>query len=356
MLCWLERPDLLYQSMMDCFASVDMTGRIDTFNEPFLALVGYSPEELRALTFQDLTPEKWHAYEGGILETQVMTRGHSDVYQKEYRTKQGAVVPVELRTFLIRNELGTPEGMWAIVRDITERKRTEARLAVKRQLLYRLLHVQERDRKLIAHEIHDGFLQCVIGAEMLLQSVQRRSESQGAVPLEDLDSARKLLARGIAEARRLIGGLRPVAIDEEGALKAIEVLLADDLNDGTLKIDFQCQVAFRLLDPVLETTIFRIVQEALNNVKRHSQSKTAIVRLTQIGQTLSIEVRDEGIGFVPNEVSPDRFGVRGICERARIFGGRAIIDSRPGKGTRIRVELPLALTPPDAGTEAGLPK
>jgi formate hydrogenlyase transcriptional activator len=111
--------------MMDAFVRVDMTGRILEFNKVYQTLVGYGDEELGGMTYQELTPERWHGFETGIVEEQVLRQGYSDVYRKEYRRKDGTIVPVELRTFLIRNGSAAPSGMWAIVRDITGRLRAE---------------------------------------------------------------------------------------------------------------------------------------------------------------------------------------------------------------------------------------
>ena len=118
----------LHETMMDAFVNVDMAGRIREANRAYQALVGYSEEELRRLTYMDLTPEKWHDFERGVIEKQIFVQGHSEVYEKEYRKKDGTIFPVELRTFLMRDNQGHPVGMWAIVRDITERKRTEEAL------------------------------------------------------------------------------------------------------------------------------------------------------------------------------------------------------------------------------------
>jgi len=115
----------LYHSMMDAFVSVDMNGYIQDCNQTFQALLGYSETELRQLTYRDITPEKWHAVEAAIVREQILVRGCSDVYEKEYRRKDGTVFPVELRTFLVRDNSGNPLAMWAIVRDITERTRAE---------------------------------------------------------------------------------------------------------------------------------------------------------------------------------------------------------------------------------------
>ena len=113
---------------MDGFVQVAMDGRIQESNEVFRRMLGYSRQELRRLTYLDLTPERWHAVEARIVEEQILPDAHSEVYEKEYRRKDGTVLPVELRTFLLR-ERGRPVGMWAIVRDITARKAAERALA-----------------------------------------------------------------------------------------------------------------------------------------------------------------------------------------------------------------------------------
>jgi two-component system cell cycle sensor histidine kinase/response regulator CckA len=115
----------LHESITDAVLTFDMDGRILEFNPAFEAMLGYSARDLRQLTYRDITPERWHAFEARILEEQVLARGHSAVYETEYRRCDGSIFPVELRTHLLRNEEGQPTGMWAIVRDITERKHDE---------------------------------------------------------------------------------------------------------------------------------------------------------------------------------------------------------------------------------------
>ncbi len=122
----------LYESMMDGFVLVSMDGLIREYNESYRKMTGYAPEELLKLTYRDLTPDKWHDVERKIVEEQILVRGYSDVYEKEYRKKDGTIFPVELRTFLLKDEQGNNSGMWAIVRDITERKRAEDGTAQKR--------------------------------------------------------------------------------------------------------------------------------------------------------------------------------------------------------------------------------
>ncbi|MCX6305797.1 MAG: PAS domain S-box protein [Bacteroidetes bacterium] len=118
----------LHMSMMDGYVFADMQGHIIDSNAAYQRMLGYNASELNALTYEELTPEKWHEFERKIVAEQILTLGHSAVYQKEYVKKDGTVFPVELRTFLVRNVAGENEGMWAIVRDITERKQSEEAL------------------------------------------------------------------------------------------------------------------------------------------------------------------------------------------------------------------------------------
>ncbi len=133
----------LHESMRDAFVSVDMAGIIQEFNPTYQMMLGYSEEELRQLTYQDLTPEKWHAFETEIVEQHVLARGYSEVYEKEYRRKDGSIFPVEMRTFLIRDSAKQPTGMWAIVRDITERKRIEEVLRKSEERLQQVVRVSQ---------------------------------------------------------------------------------------------------------------------------------------------------------------------------------------------------------------------
>ncbi len=120
----------LYHTMADPFVLVRMDGSIRDFNESYRAMLGYTADELRRLTYKDLTPEKWHAYEARIVQKQILSKNYSAVYEKEYRHKNGEVFPVELRTCLMLDSRGAPEGMWAIVRDISDRKREQAQLGL----------------------------------------------------------------------------------------------------------------------------------------------------------------------------------------------------------------------------------
>ncbi len=118
----------LHESIMDGYVYVDMQGKIIEFNDSYRNMLEYSKEELYNLTYVDITPEKWHSFESDILTNQIFVNGYSDVYEKEYIRKDGSTFPVELRTYLIKNDAGFNIGMWAIVRDISERKLAEETL------------------------------------------------------------------------------------------------------------------------------------------------------------------------------------------------------------------------------------
>ena len=135
----------LYHSMMDGFVSVDMTGRILETNAAYRQMVGYTEGELRQMTYVDLTPEKWHAVEAKIVEEQILRRGHSEIYAKEYRRKDGTVFPVELRTSLQRDADGRAVAMWAIVRDTTERNRLTDERTLITQVFERIAESGSRD-------------------------------------------------------------------------------------------------------------------------------------------------------------------------------------------------------------------
>ena len=125
----------LYESMRDAFVLVRMDGRIVDCNPAYQQMLGYSKEELCRLTYMDLTPKLWHEMEKQIVKEQLLTRGYSDIYEKEYRRKDGSVFPIEIRAFLRRGADGGMIGSWAIVRDISARKEIERELRRSRELL-----------------------------------------------------------------------------------------------------------------------------------------------------------------------------------------------------------------------------
>lgn len=149
-----ERYRRLHESMTDAFAMVDMAGRIIESNRAFQVLVGYADEELRQRTYIDLTPARWHEQESRIIHEQVLVRGWSEVYEKEYVRKDGTIIPVELRTFLLPDDEGRPSAMWAIVRDLTERYRAEESVRTSERKLQALFSAMSE--MVVLHELVRG--------------------------------------------------------------------------------------------------------------------------------------------------------------------------------------------------------
>ncbi|MEI6435670.1 MAG: PAS domain S-box protein [Bacteroidota bacterium] len=118
----------LYDSMKDGVLQTDLYGKIVDCNTALLDMLGYTIEELKKFTYQQLTPWKWHKLEDDIVQKQIIFYGHSDEYEKEYIRKDGSVIPVAVRVWLIKDDQGIPSGMWGIVRDITESKLAEEKL------------------------------------------------------------------------------------------------------------------------------------------------------------------------------------------------------------------------------------
>ena len=228
--------------------------------------------------------------------------------------------------------------------DITERKRAEQAVLQEQDRLRRLLDVYEQHRRLVAYEIHDAIAQPLAAALMTLQGGLSQVSSRCEAPINEvLQGALGLLQQTIGESRRLMSGLRPPILDDDGLVEAIDYLVCES---GTgVKIDYSHDVRFGRLVWPLETAIFRIVQESLQNALRHSRAKRVRIVLDQQDDRVRVEVRDWGIGFDPARVDPNRFGLEGIRERAELFGGNLLIESAPGEGTRIVADFPIIEAP-----------
>ena len=222
-------------------------------------------------------------------------------------------------------------------------RRAQAQHALERQqrTLGRLLQASDHERRLIGYDIHDGLAQQLAGAMMHLQAY----EAQRPTVPEQADLAYRtavdLVHQAHAEARRLISGVRPPALDVSGLQAALGGLIDDLGPPKGPEIDFRADVQFVRLPAVLENAVYRMAQEALANACRHSGTDRVAVTLTQQDGTLRLEVRDWGTGFDPESVPDDRFGLEGIRQRAQLLGGELTVDSAPGKGSTVSVTLPI---------------
>jgi len=226
----------LHESITDGYAYVDMQGTIRESNESFKRMLGYTDEELSRLTYLDLTPEKWHAFEQEIVATQILPQGFSEVYEKEYRKKDGTVFPVELRTFLVCNDLGEKEGMWALVRDITERKQAEKAQKELEEQLHQAQKMESVGRLAggVAHDFNNMLSVILSYAQMGLAKTKPGSSLHGY--LQDiLDAAersvniiRQLLA--FARKQTVVPQVLDLNQTVAGMLKMLRRLIGENIH------------------------------------------------------------------------------------------------------------------------------
>ncbi|HVU89314.1 MAG TPA: PAS domain-containing protein [Pirellulales bacterium] len=268
----------------------------------------------------------------------------SGSFQAEYRIVRpdGAVRWIRDRAYISRGANGQAARVAGIAEDITEQRNVEDSLRMERKLLKRLLDLQERERHLLACEIHDGFIQDLVGAKMLVESIRPRLSPEHSCLMARLETIECALRKAIGEGRRMVSNLRPMVIDDKGILAAIEYLINERQAEAGPHMTFSHDVRFSRLPPLLEGTLFRIVQESLTNARRHSQASEVHVELAQVDERVVLTIVDDGVGFNRAEVPEGRFGLRGLIERARLFGGRADVHSEPGCGTRVWVDLPIS--------------
>jgi len=306
-------------------------------------VLGYSAEASMSDTPATRMDPAWHPVVAKILLANLVERAASQTFEFPMLAKDGAAHWCEVTVNLVPTPPGEPLRMMGILRDITARHEAREALLQEQQLLRRLIDLQERERRYLAYEIHDGFTQQITGALFHLEAFGRLRETDRPLAKKNLDQATAMLRHSIDETRRLISGLRPPILDELGILSAVEYLVCEHRARTGVEIVFQSNLqATRLAFP-LENNVFRIVQEALTNACRHSGSEFIRVELKVAGERLHIAVFDEGVGFDPAAVPEERFGLCSIRERTRLFGGNVEIRTAPGEGCLIRVDLPLVV-------------
>ena len=268
--------------------------------------------------------------------TPIMTQGQMlGTFALYYRTPQR---PDEHDLYLI--------DTWAqLVALGISRKKAEEALTVERKHLVHLLQAQEYERKLVAYEIHDGLVQYATGATLHLQAYLS-SIGDNSIPPQ-LELVGGLLQKTIEEGRRLMNDLRPPILDEQGVVAAVEHLV-EERTSPELQVNFEHETSFSRLAPELETAIFRIVQESLTNAAKHSGSSKVEVVLSHNSDHIHLNIRDWGKGFDSSDVPDDRQGLRGIRKRVALLGGHVTIDSPPGTGTCLSIDLPLLVPPKNA--------
>jgi PAS domain S-box-containing protein len=301
-------------------------------------LLGYDPAEVERQGLSFFTSHTHPSDLGRHREWEYENLADHDVLECSCRMRHqdGRWRWIYRREVVAEHSLpGQPKRILGTAVDITDRKQSERHL----------VRHHERMLQLLAYDIHDGLVQDIVGAQMALESVIECVGETELDCMQELVLLRGLLRKAIGEGRRMITTLRPMIIDEMGVVEAVHYLVAEEEEAKRLNVTFTHDVEFDRLAPMLEGIVFRIVQESLNNVRRHAEVQDAEVRLQQTDSTLLIEIEDRGVGFDPAQIKDHHFGLEGIRERARLFGGHAEIRSIVGKGTIVSVQLPIELPP-----------
>jgi signal transduction histidine kinase len=201
---------------------------------------------------------------------------------------------------------------------------------------------QEDERLRLARELHDDTIQSVIALKQRVQLAQKSVKDQPT--RRTLGELETLSEQTIENLRRMTRALRPIYLEDLGLVTALEMLTRETGQNNVITIEFQRSGEEQRLSREVELAYYRIAQEALSNVVRHSQAKHADLHISFGGKEISLEVSDNGIGFVmpisPTDFAPSgHFGLLGIRERADLIGARLEVESAPGKGTKLTVRL-----------------
>ncbi len=204
---------------------------------------------------------------------------------------------------------------------------------------------QEDERRRLARELHDGAVQSLVALNQRAQLAQLALKDAPPEVRERLADMRRMTTALIDEVRRVVRALRPNYLEDLGLLPALEMLTRDLQTASGLQATFTTLGQPRRLSPGQEIAIFRIVQEALTNTARYASAQSAKVSIIFNGQKVVVRVQDDGKGFIAPErvsdlVASGHYGLMGMQERAELIGARLAVQSAPGAGTSIEMQLP----------------
>jgi len=374
----------LFETAKDGILILDAdTGRITDAN-PFLQeMLGYSHDELLGKmlweigpfrdiaasrgAFRKLQRKEYIRYDNLPLETKGRRHRHVEFVSNVYRENGTKVIQCNIRDITARHQVEqalaniskemekrvderTAELLTAnrlMKKMVDEGKRAEERITKSRERLRnlsgRLQSLLEEERTRISREIHDELGQALTALKLDLLLTRRSLVSNGlAEQSAKVHEIERAVIRIIRTVRKIATDLRPGILDELGVAAAIEWMAKDFQSRTGISCKVTLQAMDRISDTVRATTIFRIVQEALTNIMRHAAASQVNVSLEKKDDSLTVEVRDNGIGIMEGRISDSKsHGLIGIRERVLLLGGEAVISGKPGEGTLVRVTLPI---------------
>lgn len=331
---------VLLNAMSDGAALLNPDGTI-LFGNRRLAEIAHAPlESLRGSRLsQFAAPAERHRLEAFVRE------GRNGGREFTITGEDGSATPVWIALSLVPLEAGNGHTVcMAIVTDLTDRKRAEN---TQLGLLKRLLSAEDQERRRIARELHDETGQSLT---TLLVGLRAIGDITGLAEVRSMaQRLRQVAAHTVDDVGRLARGLHPAVLDDKGLVAAARRHVNDFSKSVGVVVDLRVKGSVpRRLSPLVQSTMYRILQEALTNVARHAQARVVGVVLKHRDATLELVIRDDGVGFDPAVALSEAsgLGLHGMQERVALLGGSVEIESQPGHGTTIRAQIPAAPAPP----------
>lgn len=233
----------------------------------------------------------------------------------------------------------------SIMRDRPNPQETETGLTTAQARAHGLhvIRAQEEERRRLAREIHDGPAQLLNSVVLRIDVCQRLLDTDLNRLRHELQQLKDLVRLSLQDVRKVIFDLRPMALDDLGLIPALRAYLKDYKSKTDIDVELHVDSLTERFTPAFEVAIFRLVQEALNNVQKHAGATGVRVALSQSHDRLFLTVADDGRGFEPEQVrqvSGGTFGLMGMQERAELLGGTMKIESGEGQGTRLLFTFP----------------
>jgi PAS domain S-box-containing protein len=329
----------------DARVLVDPTGRVELVNLQTESLFGYSRSELIGRPVETLISES-HRHRHLVLRTNLGVRPSWNSASKGFEffglRKDKTEFPVEITLSHLNMDDGTLASL--AIRDITDRKQAQKTLettALRLRLLAQHLQtVREEERSRIARDIHDELGQSLSGLKMELYSIYRRLPNSDASLTERAQASLERVDEIIRNVQRTSAELHPRALDL-GLLTAIEWQAEEFQSRSGMSCEMELPSSEIPLERQQSLALYRIVQEALTNVARHSCATEAKISLTQEDGKVLLEIVDNGKGLNGNGSGLHSFGITSMQERAEVLGGTFTIESTRDKGTTVRVKMPV---------------
>ena len=310
---------------------------------PLFAVLHGRPETKTRLSLQESLAEVHPDDRQSIIEavqSALRDRAPSRITYRVILPDKG-IAWLELMGQVYCDETGRPMIVRGVGFNVTERQAAYEELAHRKSMLRRLIEVQENERQMLCHDLHDGMMRYAIAAKLHLEAIRNATESPAWH--QQVDVVLDCLNRGIAEGRQVIRGVRSAVLDDLGLCAAIR-----DLADQMAVLGITVEI---ILDEELDAlplgprmTVYRVVQESLNNVRKHASTDWAKVEIHRTSTEVHVVVSDRGCGFVADHARRHGFGIVGMTERVRLAGGTFAIESQPGAGAKVEVRIPVPAT------------